>query len=207
MRLKPGTELVLSMDILFLETNGSLTVNVEDRDRNQVFPVTFTCSPTLIAVQDAQTTYGLGPCRTWTRLKRDLFVDLLKGNVLAGRGKKLIRTRLRLLSLTLKGAGQVDNVRLAGSDHGGMFYSAVDWLVRHQDANGGWPIDVRRKIASGLADLVSGSAINTPHPNSPCDRWIKLTQWRLNCEGTRLVFGDGTGPGYVGVDARLPQLR
>ena len=58
--------------------------------------------------------------------------------------------------MTLKGYGRVDNVTLSSSNHGGMFYSAVDWLVRHQDSNGGWPIGVKRKLASGRADLAPG---------------------------------------------------
>lgn len=45
---------------------------------------------------------------------------------------------------------------MSTSDHISMFYSAADWLVRHQDANGGWPIGVHRKIASGRADLAPG---------------------------------------------------
>ena len=86
LRLKPGMELVFSMDLLFLEKNGSsLIINVEDRDQSKVFPIIFTCTSTLIAVEDLNTTYGLGPCETWIRLTRDLFIDLLKGNIQSGR--------------------------------------------------------------------------------------------------------------------------
>ena len=72
------------------------------------------------------------------------------------RGKKLSRSKFRLVNMTLKGYGILDNLTLSTSDHSGMFYSSADWLVRHQDHKGGWPIQVRRKMASGLIDLAPG---------------------------------------------------
>ena len=50
------------------------------------------------------------------------------------------RTKLRIHHLLLKGNGQLDNLTLASSNHMDMFYSSADWLVRHQDSSGGWPI-------------------------------------------------------------------
>ena len=64
---------------------------------------------------------------------------------------------MRLLNLTLRGYGRLDNLTISSSDHSGMFYASADWIVRHQDSNGGWPIGVKRKIASGRAsDLDPG---------------------------------------------------
>lgn len=56
------------------------------------------------------------------------------------RGKKLLKTKLRIHHLLVKGHGQIDNLTVASSNHMGMFYSSADWLVRHQDSSGGWPI-------------------------------------------------------------------
>nr|CAG4638290.1 EOG090X0272 [Cyclestheria hislopi] len=156
LRLKPGTELIWNMDLLFHEPNGSVTLYVEDRDKGQFYSIIFTCTPTLIAVEDQNIIYGMGSCQTWNKLSRDLYVDLIKGHVIAGRGKKLSRSRVRIISMTLKGHGLLDNLTMSTSEHGNMFYSAADWLVNHQDGNGGWPIGVRRKMASGLADLAPG---------------------------------------------------
>lgn len=72
------------------------------------------------------------------------------------RGKKLTRSKWRLANMTLKGSGLLDNLTVSTSDHTSMFYSSADWLVRHQDVKGGWPIQVRRKMASGLIDLAPG---------------------------------------------------
>lgn len=157
LRLKPGAELVLSLDILFQGTSGSLTIYLENKDKKgELFPVIFSCSSTLIEVEDRTTIYGLGSCQKWTKLTRDLFIDLLKGHVLSGRGKKLTRSKWRLANMTLKGSGLLDNLTVSTSDHTSMFYSSADWLVRHQDVKGGWPIQVRRKMASGLIDLAPG---------------------------------------------------
>nr|SVE76253.1 EOG090X0272 [Daphnia longispina] len=160
LRLKQGTDLVLSFDLRFLSTNGSLTFFLEDRDRSQIFPVSFTCSSVLVEAHNSSgnysTIYGMGDCQNWKKFTRDLHIDLVKGHVLSGRGKKLSRTKLRIHHLLLKGNGQLDNLTLASSNHMDMFYSSADWLVRHQDSSGGWPIGVKRKIASGRADLDPG---------------------------------------------------
>nr|SVE79356.1 EOG090X0272 [Daphnia magna] len=160
LKLRQGIDLVLSFDLRFLSMNGSLTIFLEDRDRSKIFPVSFVCSPVLIHVFNSSgsysTNYGLGSCQNWNQLTRDLHVDLVKGHVLSGRGKKLSKTKLRIHHLLVKGHGQLDNLTLASSNHMGMFYSSADWLVRHQDSSGGWPIGVKRKIASGKADLDPG---------------------------------------------------
>lgn len=85
-----------------------------------------------------------------------LIPQLLINLVLCFRGEKVSRTKLRVLYMTLKGNGRLDNITMSSSDHIGMFYSSASWLVRHQDGKGGWPISVKRKIASGRADLAPG---------------------------------------------------
>lgn len=51
----------------------------------------------------------------------------------------------------------VDNITLASSEHMAHFYAAADWFVKNQDPEtGGWPIPVRRKLASGFAELKPG---------------------------------------------------
>lgn len=63
--------------------------------------------------------------------------------LLSFRGKKLSRAKLRIHHLLLKGYGKLDNLTVASSNHMEMFYSSADWLVRHQDSSGGWPIVIR----------------------------------------------------------------
>nr|CAG4646858.1 EOG090X0272 [Megafenestra aurita]SVE92256.1 EOG090X0272 [Megafenestra aurita] len=160
LRLKQGTDLVFNIDVRLLSRNSSLTLFVEDRDRSQIFPITYLCSSILIEAHNSSssysTNYGMGSCQNWIQLTRDLHIDLIKGHVLSGRGKKLSRAKLRVHHLLLKGYGQLDNLTLSSSNHMSMFYSSADWLVRHQDSSGGWPIGVKRKLAAGRADLDPG---------------------------------------------------
>nr|CAG4649138.1 EOG090X0272 [Scapholeberis mucronata]SVE93483.1 EOG090X0272 [Scapholeberis mucronata] len=160
LRLKQGNDLVLSVDVRMFSVNSSITVFLEDRDRSQIFPISYTCSSMLIEAKNASggfaTIYGMGSCQSWNRLTRDLYIDLVKGHALSGRGKRSSRNKIRIHHLIVKGHGQLDNLTLASSNHMGMFYSSADWLVRHQDPSGGWPIGVKRKIAAGKADLNPG---------------------------------------------------
>lgn len=57
------------------------------------------------------------------------------------------RSKLRLLSLSLNGSGSITNVTLASAEHLHHFYDAADWLLRHQDQQGGWSIPVPRKVS------------------------------------------------------------
>lgn len=48
-----GSELVLNAKLLFRDTNGSLSVLVEDRERSQLYSLAFVCSSELITVSDS----------------------------------------------------------------------------------------------------------------------------------------------------------
>ena len=63
----------------------------------------------------------------------------------------------KVIGLTFRGSGQLDNITLSTSEHLSQFYDAAQWLVNHQDAStGGWPNPVRRRVAPGMADLEPG---------------------------------------------------
>jgi heparosan-N-sulfate-glucuronate 5-epimerase len=63
-------------------------------------------------------------------------------------------TRMRLLEVVLHGHGYLDDVVVASTAHSELFHQAAQWLVRHQDNSGGWPISVKRKL--GDAELQPG---------------------------------------------------
>lgn len=54
------------------------------------------------------------------------------------------------------GDGQLDNLTLASSEHITQFYAAADWFINNQDASGGWPNAVKRRVAAGFEELQSG---------------------------------------------------
>lgn len=73
---------------------------------------------------------------------------------------------MKIVYLILHGHGLLDNLTLSSSEHIQQFYDAAEWFVRHQDPQtGGWPISVKRKLASGFQDLEVGwySAMGQGH--------------------------------------------
>lgn len=59
----------------------------------------------------------------------------------------------RIKDIAVRGQGRLDNLTLARSAHMDQFYAAANWLVKHQDDRGGWPIMVSR--ARGLDVVLS----------------------------------------------------
>ena len=101
--------------------------------------------------------YGMGERPNWSNIHRDLATDLQKGLLLLkGVSKKKKVSLGKVVSITFRGHGLVDNVTLSNNAHLAQFYYAANWLVLHQDDKGGWPIYVTRKLASGKLELPPG---------------------------------------------------
>uniref|UniRef100_A0A2M4AL95 heparosan-N-sulfate-glucuronate 5-epimerase n=1 Tax=Anopheles triannulatus TaxID=58253 RepID=A0A2M4AL95_9DIPT len=154
-------DLVLSVDVL-LKPNSTLCVTLQNRETQRLYHVYYILADLLIGVQDENIYYGIGLNSTgvWKRLTRDLFVDLQKGlpqYVNTDKRRKMRRTELKVVEVSLLGNGSIDNLTLSTSEHIAHFYDAAEWLIRHQDpSSGGWPIPVRRKLGSGFAELSRG---------------------------------------------------
>ncbi|RXG72932.1 D-glucuronyl C5-epimerase [Armadillidium vulgare] len=104
--------------------------------------------------------YGLGLKDQWRYLTRNFMVDLLKGIAASSRAKKLKKrvnkAKVRLVSLELRGKGELRNISLSSNEHIRHFYDAADWLIKYQDERGGWPIPVARKVIAGLLEVKPG---------------------------------------------------
>lgn len=75
---------------------------------------------------------------------------------------KISRSKLKIINITLRGIGAIDNFTLSTSEHIQQFYDAAEWFVRHQDQEtGGWAIPVKRKLAPGFHDLQPGKFSNS----------------------------------------------
>lgn len=127
--------------------------------------------------QDNNVYHGIGAMSEWKKITRDLIIDLEKGlHYLNNRDKsrhKIPRSKFKITVITLRGRGSIDNLTLATSEHIQQFYDAADWFVRHQDTEtGGWPIPVKRKLASGFLNLAPGwySAMGQGHALSVLSR-------------------------------------
>ncbi|KAJ3592770.1 hypothetical protein NHX12_005109 [Muraenolepis orangiensis] len=150
-------EFILSLDLKFT-SNGSLSVVLETTEKGAPFVIHYVTNTLLIAFKDRDITYGIGPRGAWTTLTRDLLTDLRKGvglsNTKAVKATKVMPRRV--VRLTLRGRGFVDNVTLSTTAHMAAFFAASDWLVRNQDERGGWPIMVTRKLGEGFRPLEPG---------------------------------------------------
>ncbi|KAL0841693.1 hypothetical protein ABMA28_013966 [Loxostege sticticalis] len=159
-------DFVLSLD-LSMTANSSLIVVLQNKDKKETVYLHYVTSQQLIHAQEDHIYYGIGSEPQWRRVTRDLIIDMQKGWALLDRPKrKSPRTKFKISSLILNGAGSVDNVTVSGSEHMAHFFAAARWLARQQRGkSGGWPIPVRRRIAAGVAELKPGwhSAMSQGH--------------------------------------------
>ncbi|CAG9783465.1 unnamed protein product [Diatraea saccharalis] len=172
LKLDISQDFVLSLDLL-MTSNSSLTVVLQNKDKRETVYLHYVTSQQLIYAQDEHVYYGMGVSPRWRRVTRDLIIDMQKGWALQDRPKrKSPRTKFKISSLILSGAGSVDNVSVSGSEHMAQFSAAARWLRAHQRPRGGWPIPVRRRIHARLAELKPGwhSAMSQGHAISVLSR-------------------------------------
>ncbi|XP_056427580.1 D-glucuronyl C5-epimerase isoform X3 [Hyla sarda] len=150
-------DFILSLDLKFL-TNGSISVVLETTEKNQLFTIHYLTNTQLIAFHNRDVYYGIGPRTTWGTLTRDLLTDLKKGvglsNTKAVRQTKIMPKKV--VRIVVRGSGFLDNITISTTAHTAAFFAACDWLVRNQDAKGGWPIMVTRKLGEGFKALEPG---------------------------------------------------
>lgn len=161
-------------------------VIMENRETKRTYRLHYIPTELLISVQDDNIYYGMGlhSLNRWHHLTRDLHVDVQKGLLLDGLGRKssaavssssaasstsahvkLKRNELRLMSVSFMGVGFFDNLTMSSSNHLANFYAGAEWLVNNQDKEtGGWPNPVRRSL-NGFPELKAGwlSAMGQGH--------------------------------------------
>lgn len=166
-------DVVMSIDIR-LRSNSSLMVTVQNRETKQFYNVHYIVADVMLTAQDDNFYYGLGFGNyEWKHLTRDLLIDIQKGiqQVTSGSSrasganispaldklkKKLRRTDIKIISVSLLGNGNFDNLTFSTTEHIAQFYDAADWFVRNQDSKtGGWSNPVKRKL-SEFAELKQG---------------------------------------------------
>lgn len=145
------------VDVKFI-TNGSLTVVIAISS-GETLKIHYIFSSKYVAFDGKSNIfYGLGDRRPeWIHLARDLKVDLLKGLLTKFKMDAIKNgfSLTKIVEFRLHGHGWLDNLTLSRSIHMDQFYSAADWLVRHQDNRGGWPVMVRR-VLTGFPELPPG---------------------------------------------------
>lgn len=176
----------LSMDMKFA-SNGSFEVVFESRRKHsETYRVVYLQTDRCISVDNHVVMIGIGERSHWSRFMRNVVVDLQKGLYEAvssspkhARQKATLKAiNYRVTKVVFHGRGWVDNVTLTGREHLWQFYSAANWLVLHQDSEGGWPIPVTRTLAAGALKLDPGwySAMAQGHAMSLLVRAYERTQ-------------------------------
>lgn len=167
-------DFVISVDLL-LGGNSTLTVVMQNREKGDVYNLHYMGTDVPITAQDNNIYHGIGSTQEWRKIVRDLIVDLDKGLSLLRektKHKRIPRSKLKITAILLFGFGSIANLTLSTSEHITNFYNAAEWFVKYQDASGGWPIPVRRHLASGFSDLEPGwySAMGQGHALSVLSR-------------------------------------
>ncbi|XP_011172613.2 D-glucuronyl C5-epimerase B [Solenopsis invicta] len=158
LKLDHVLDFVLKWD-LNIKDNGSITVTLQSREKKEMYYLHYVTNNIVLYNYNNHVHYGIGQANhQWRRLTRDLVVDLQKGLYLNDKNKKkLPRSKLKVVKITLYGSGMIDNMTLSTSEHMEQFYDAARWFVANQNiTSGGWPNPVRRKVASGMAILEPG---------------------------------------------------
>lgn len=146
---------ILSLNLQLKPDNASrFTIVLENVVEKRTYRVHFMCDANPIWTNAYDVYYGilcLKNSKKWFHLSRDVFIDVQKGVLLRTHSKsKTQRSVFRINSVELVGEGCVDNFTSMSSDHMTHFQFAVDWFVDNQDASGGWPNPVQRKMAGSL---------------------------------------------------------
>ncbi|XP_018044771.1 PREDICTED: D-glucuronyl C5-epimerase isoform X1 [Atta colombica] len=158
LKLDHVLDFVLKWD-LNIKDNGSVTVALQSREKKEMYYLHYVTNNVVLYNYNNHVHYGIGQANhQWKRLTRDLVVDLQKGLYLNDKSRKKIpRSKLKVVKITLYGSGMIDNMTLSTSEHMEQFYDAARWFVANQNiTSGGWPNPVRRKVASGMAILEPG---------------------------------------------------
>ncbi|RUS80704.1 hypothetical protein EGW08_011527 [Elysia chlorotica] len=182
----PVTEKTLKcfkVDIKF-STNGSISILGELSNGEKV-KIHFVFSREHIALdlKGGNIYYGMGERRNeWIHLARQLIFDVMKGFL-----QKIKMERVkdplwfkRILEVRVHGHGWLDNLTLTSDVHLDQFFDSANWLVKHQDDRGGWPIMVTRRLVTGVMELAPGwySAMGQGQAMSVLARAYTLTKDR-----------------------------
>ena len=158
--------------------NASITFVMFNIQTQQISYVVYSTIDDVIVIdtEDNQITYGLGSKafkRGWFHFTRDLLVDLYKGYFISDRK----RNNYYVSYIQIDGTVYIKNLALKTSAHEEFAMAAGDWLMRNQNAQGGWRIQVDRKLSKGLLVIKKGwhSAMAQGHAISLLTRLYRAT--------------------------------
>ena len=163
--IKPGESKVAVFCVRFFDdVSSALTFQVRLADEEEKYEISYRTKmkndvPLAVDIETKNISYLIGSSREWRTLARDLARDIQKAFAAASTWqpelkhanlkKKKVRI-LEVISVVASGHGQIAFIRFQRSEHRLAVQSAADWLIRAQDAKGGWPVSVKRVLSNKL---------------------------------------------------------
>lgn len=117
----------------------NFTVILKAIDSDTEYKVSYTSSDEdIVRLNEKTLVYGFGSDHDWKHLTRDAGIDLqkLQGIMNKKAGPKV--RNIKIDSFLFTGQGLVDEISICSSAHDDHSKNAADYLVDHQDENGGW---------------------------------------------------------------------
>lgn len=147
-----------------LQYKQNVTVSVSIKSPNKSYVIKYVADDTYVRRRESEIIFGYGNDLSegdWKPFTRHLLQDVQKAvpkNAYLAFAKNM--SSIQVTRLRFDGVGCVTNVSLAASEHMRMFISGADWLLRNQDAAGGWPMKILfnkdRSKYPGAGELAEG---------------------------------------------------
>ena len=128
---------------------------MERKDDHQSYHIHYVCNDTRLVVNGNHIVIGLGKRDAWTRLTRNLILDLEQGifardDVTDGRVQTKRDYISKINGIELQGEGSIRNMTLSSREHLPFVMAAAEWVLRNQDDKGGWPMPVSRELGTDI---------------------------------------------------------
>lgn len=120
----------------------NFTVILKSVDLDTEYKVFYTSSDEEITkISKNVLLYGFGSDHEWKHLTRDVAIDLQKLQSLSTKKPVLKVKNVSIDRFLFTGKGLIDEITISSSAHEDHAKNAADYLVYHQDENGGWYVE------------------------------------------------------------------
>lgn len=132
-----------------LQYKQNVTITFTIKSRTLTYKLRYVAGETFVRRDGNIVTHGYGSNLEegqWKHFTRNLVHDLQKGiskkALQQFKGTVTKPFPVSVTKVAFQGVGCVTNLSLANQEHMRQFFSGADWILKNQDVNGGWPVDV-----------------------------------------------------------------
>ena len=143
----------ITMDYKLTEGSSIVVHLLRKLENDKPYELHYICNDTSLLTFDNRIIIGLGHSDEWTRLTRNLYLDLEQGynkkmKITDGRIHVSDDYITKITKVELRGQGHIHNITFTTNDHLVHFHDAAEWVLRNQDDKGGWPMPVKRPLGT-----------------------------------------------------------